>query len=88
MPFLSFHLTREETIRNAGGFLQRGADAVKLEGGAKRVEMIRALVDCEIPVMGHLGLTPQSVNVMGGYKVQGRTVDDALRLLEDAHSLQ
>lgn len=88
MPFLSFHLSPEETIRNAGGFLQRGADAVKLEGGAKRVVMIRALVDCEIPVMGHLGLTPQSVNVMGGYKVQGRTADDALRLLEDAHGLQ
>lgn len=88
MPFLSFHLSPEETIRNAGGFLQRGADAVKLEGGAKRVEMVRALVDCEIPVMGHLGLTPQSVNVMGGFKVQGRKVDDALRLLDDAHRLQ
>ncbi|WP_369726162.1 3-methyl-2-oxobutanoate hydroxymethyltransferase [Bradyrhizobium sp. LLZ17] len=88
MPFLSFHLSPEETIRNAGGFLQRGADAVKLEGGAKRVEMIRALADCEIPVMGHLGLTPQSVNVMGGFKVQGRTADEALRLLDDAHSLQ
>lgn len=88
MPFLSFHLNPEETIRNAGGFLQRGADAVKLEGGAKRVEMVRALVDCEIPVMGHLGLTPQSVNVMGGFKVQGRKTDDALRLLDDAHRLQ
>lgn len=88
MPFLSFHLSPEETIRNAGGFLQRGADAVKLEGGAKRVEMVRALFDCEIPVMGHLGLTPQSVNVMGGFKVQGRKADDALRLLDDAHRLQ
>lgn len=88
MPFLSFHLNPEETIRNAGGFLQRGADAVKLEGGAKRVEMVRALVDCEIPVMGHLGLTPQSVNVMGGFKVQGRKADDALRLLDDAYRLQ
>ncbi|MDA9476889.1 3-methyl-2-oxobutanoate hydroxymethyltransferase [Bradyrhizobium sp. CCBAU 65884] len=88
MPYLSFHLSPEETIRNAGGFLQRGADAVKLEGGARRLEMVRALVDCEIPVMGHLGLTPQSVNVMGGFKVQARTADDALRLLEDAHSLQ
>ncbi|WP_369726180.1 3-methyl-2-oxobutanoate hydroxymethyltransferase [Bradyrhizobium sp. LLZ17] len=88
LPFLSFHLGPEETIRNAGGFLQRGADAVKLEGGAKRVEMVRALVDCEIPVMGHLGLTPQSVNVMGGFKVQGRKADDALRLLDDAHRLQ
>ena len=88
MPFLSFHLSPEETIRNAGGFLQRGADAVKLEGGAKRVEIVRALVDCEIPVMGHLGLTPQSVNVMGGFKVQGRNADNALRLLDDAHRLQ
>ncbi|MDF0492723.1 3-methyl-2-oxobutanoate hydroxymethyltransferase [Bradyrhizobium yuanmingense] len=88
MPFLSFHLSPEDTIRNAGGFLQRGADAVKLEGGAKRVEMVRALVDREIPVMGHLGLTPQSVNVMGGFKVQGRKADDALRLLDDAHRLQ
>ena len=88
MPFLSFHLSIEDTIRNAGGFLQRGADAVKLEGGAKRLEMVRALVDCEIPVMGHLGLTPQSVNVMGGFKVQGRKADDALRLLDDAHRLQ
>ncbi|OSI73791.1 3-methyl-2-oxobutanoate hydroxymethyltransferase [Bradyrhizobium canariense] len=88
MPFLSFHLSPAETIRNAGGFLQRGADAVKLEGGAKRIEMVRALIDCEIPVMGHLGLTPQSVNVMGGFKVQGRRADDALRLLDDAHRLQ
>lgn len=88
MPFLSFHIGIEETIRNAGGFLQRGATAVKLEGGAKRIEMVRALVDCEIPVMGHLGLTPQSINVMGGFKVQGRSGDAALRLLDDAYSLQ
>lgn len=88
MPFLSFHLSPEDTIRNAGGFLQRGADAVKLEGGSKRVQMIHALVECEIPVMGHLGLTPQSVNTMGGFKVQGRKADDALRLLDDAHRLQ
>ncbi|MDE5447033.1 3-methyl-2-oxobutanoate hydroxymethyltransferase [Bradyrhizobium sp. CSA207] len=88
MPFLSFHLNAEDTIRNAGGFLQRGADAVKLEGGTKRIEMVRALVNCEIPVMGHLGLTPQSVNVMGGFKVQARKADDALRLLDDARRLQ
>ncbi|WP_439365797.1 3-methyl-2-oxobutanoate hydroxymethyltransferase [Bradyrhizobium sp. DASA03005] len=88
MPFLSFHVSVEETIRNAGGFLQRGAAAVKLEGGGKRIEMVRALVDCEIPVMGHLGLMPQSVNVMGGFKVQGRKADQALRLLDDAHRLQ
>jgi 3-methyl-2-oxobutanoate hydroxymethyltransferase len=88
MPYLSFHLTREETIRNAGSFLQLGAAAVKLEGGAKRLDMIHALLDAEIPVMGHLGLTPQSVNVMGGFKVQGRAEAQALSLLEDAHRLQ
>jgi 3-methyl-2-oxobutanoate hydroxymethyltransferase len=88
MPFLSFHLGVKETIGNAGGFLQRGAAAVKLEGGAKRIDMVRALVDCEIPVMGHLGLTPQSVNIMGGFKVQGRKADEALRLLDDACRLQ
>ena len=88
MPYLSFHLGVEDTLRNAGGFIQRGAQAVKLEGGAKRVPVIRALVDAEIPVMGHLGLTPQSVNPMGGYKVQGRVEADALALLEDAQALQ
>ncbi|UWU75806.1 3-methyl-2-oxobutanoate hydroxymethyltransferase [Bradyrhizobium huanghuaihaiense] len=88
MPFLSFHLGIKETIRNAGDFVRRGAAAVKLEGGANRVETVRALVDCEIPVMGHLGLTPQSVNVMGGYKVQGQRAEAALRLLDEAHRLQ
>lgn len=86
--FFNFHLSPAETVRNAGRFLQLGADAVKLEGGANRVEMIRALVECEIPVMGHLGLTPQSVNVMGAFRVQGRKADDALRLLDDAQCLQ
>jgi 3-methyl-2-oxobutanoate hydroxymethyltransferase len=88
MPYLSFHLSVEDTLRNAGGFLQRGAQAVKLEGGAKRLPMIHALIDAEVPVMGHLGLTPQSVNPMGGFKVQGRQKADALRLLEDAQKLQ
>lgn len=88
MPYLSFHLGVEDTLRNAGGFLQRGAQAVKLEGGAKRLPMIRALVDAEIPVMGHLGLTPQSVNAMGGYKVQGKAEADAIGILEDAQALQ
>ncbi|MDP1832870.1 MAG: 3-methyl-2-oxobutanoate hydroxymethyltransferase [Geothrix sp.] len=88
MPYLSFHLSVEDTLRNAGGFIQRGAQAVKLEGGAKRVPMIRALLDAEIPVMGHLGLTPQSVNLMGGFKVQGKQEASALRLLEDAQKLQ
>lgn len=88
MPYLSYHLGLEETVRNAGGFLQRGAQAVKLEGGAKRLPVIHALLDAEIPVMGHLGLTPQSVNPMGGFKVQGKQKADALRLLEDAQKLQ
>ena len=88
MPYLSFHLSIEDTIRNAGSFVQRGAQAVKLEGGAKRLPMIHALIDAEIPVMGHLGLTPQSVNPMGGFKVQGKHKADALRLVEDAQRLQ
>ncbi len=88
LPYLSFHLSVEDTLRNAGGFLQRGAQAVKLEGGAKRLPMVHALLDAEIPVMGHLGLTPQSVNPMGGYKVQGKLKADALGLLEDAQRLQ
>jgi 3-methyl-2-oxobutanoate hydroxymethyltransferase len=88
MPYLSYHLSVEDTVRNAGGFLQRGAQAVKLEGGTKRLPMIHALIDAEIPVMGHLGLTPQSVNPMGGFKVQGKQKSDALRLLEDAQKLQ
>lgn len=88
MPYLSYHLGLEDTLRNAGGFMQRGAQAVKLEGGQKRLPVIKALVDAEIPVMGHLGLTPQSVNIMGGYKVQGREGHEAVRILEDALRLQ
>jgi 3-methyl-2-oxobutanoate hydroxymethyltransferase len=88
MPYLSYHLGHEKAIRNAGGFLQRGAQGVKLEGGAKRVPVIRALLDAEIPVMGHIGLTPQSIHVMGGYKVQGRIAEGALAILEDAQRLQ
>ncbi len=88
MPYLSYHLSFEETLRNAGGFLQRGAGAVKLEGGASRAATVRALVEAEIPVMGHLGLTPQSVARMGGFKVQGRAEADAERMVEDALALE
>ncbi len=88
MPYLSYHLGIDETIRNAGGFLQRGAQAVKLEGGQKRLPVIKALVEAEIPVMGHLGLTPQSVNAMGGYKIQGKEGPSAVRILEDALRLE
>ncbi len=87
LPWLSFHLSVEDTVRNAAVLVRAGAQAVKLEGGAKRVRMIEALVDAEIPVMGHLGLTPQSVHVMGGFRVQGRSDDDASRLLDDARAL-
>ena len=88
MPFLSYHLGTEDTLRNAGGFVQRGAQGVKLEGGANRVPVVRALVQAEIPVMGHLGLTPQSIHRMGGYKIQGRVGPDAVNLVEDALRLQ
>ena len=85
MPYMSFHSTPKETLYNASRFIQEGkADAVKLEGGSKRKNMIEALIDAEIPVMGHLGLTPQSKNVMGGYKIQGKTLELATKLLEDA----
>jgi 3-methyl-2-oxobutanoate hydroxymethyltransferase len=88
LPYLSYHLGLEDAIRNAGGFIQRGAQGVKLEGGASRVPVIRALVEAEIPVMGHLGLTPQAVHRMGGFKVQGRAGKDAVALVEDALRLQ
>ena len=88
MPYLSYDLGLVESLRNAGGFIQKGAQGVKLEGGGKRVPVVRALVDAEIPVMGHLGLTPQAFHRMGGYKVQGREGRVALELLEDALRLQ
>jgi len=89
MPYMSFHSTPKETLYNASRFIQEGkADAVKLEGGNKRKEMIEVLINAEIPVMGHLGLTPQSKNIMGGYKIQGRTLELATKLLEDAILLE
>jgi 3-methyl-2-oxobutanoate hydroxymethyltransferase len=89
LPWLSYHVSVEETIRNAGRLVQDGgAEAVKLEGGRKRLPMVTALVDTEIPVMGHIGLTPQSVHAMGGYKVQGRLVDEARELIDDAKALE
>ncbi len=88
MPWLSYHLDSADAVRNAARFVREaGADAVKLEGGAKRVPAIRAILDAEIPVMGHLGLTPQSVLRIGGYKVQGRSEEQARELLEDAQAL-
>lgn len=89
MPFLSYHLSVEETLRNAGKFLQQGgAKAVKIEGGEQVVPMVKALTSAGIPVMGHLGLTPQSIHQLGGYRVQGKTIDDANKLIADAHALQ
>ncbi len=88
MPFLSYQISIPEGLRNAGRFLQEaGADAVKVEGGAFRAELVRAFVQNGIPVLGHIGLTPQSCNVIGGYKVQGRTRADADRLIEDGRTL-
>jgi 3-methyl-2-oxobutanoate hydroxymethyltransferase len=88
LPWLSYHVSVEDTVRNAAQLIRAGAQAVKLEGGRKRLPMIEALVDAEIPVMGHIGLTPQSINAMGGFKVQGRKHDAALALAEDAKALQ
>ncbi len=88
MPWLSFHVSEEETIRNAGRFIREaGAQAIKLEGGRKRLNIIKALLDAEIPVMGHLGLTPQSFYAMGGYRVQGKGTKDAVELVKDAQAL-
>ncbi len=88
LPYLTFHLTPQDTLRNAGRLIQEaGVDAVKLEGGRERVDHIRALLDAEIPVMGHLGLTPQSVLRFGGHRVQGREEARAERLVEDARIL-
>jgi len=85
MPFMSYQVSVEEAVRNAGRFLQQGnMDAVKLEGGHERVEAIRAITGAGIPVMGHLGLTPQSVHQLGGFRAQGKTAGAAKRLLEDA----
>jgi 3-methyl-2-oxobutanoate hydroxymethyltransferase len=88
MPWLSFHTSVEDTVNNAGRLVREGgAEAVKLEGGRKRLDMIEAVLDAEIPVMGHLGLTPQSVHAMGGYRVQGKQATAAYELLSDAHAL-
>lgn len=89
LPFLSYQVSIGEALRNGGRFLQEaGAQAVKLEGGRERAETVRALVETGIPVMGHLGLTPQSVHQLGGYRVQGRTEEAARRLMEDALALE
>ncbi len=89
MPYGSFHTGDNKAVRNALKLMKHGgAEAVKLEGGRNRVDLVNRLVDEEIPVMAHVGLTPQSVHKMGGYRVQAKTADAAKMLIEDAHSLQ
>ena len=89
MPYMSYHVSVEETVRNAARLMIEGrAQAVKLEGGAEFAAEVRALTRASIPVMGHLGLTPQSVNAFGGFKVQGKTMASAQKLLDDARALQ
>jgi len=88
MPFLSYQTGLRDAIRNAGRLLQAGAEAVKLEGGRSMEAVIRAIVACDIPVMGHIGLTPQSVHRMGGYRVQGKTDAQRERLFDDAAAVQ
>jgi 3-methyl-2-oxobutanoate hydroxymethyltransferase len=88
MPFLSYGVSIQETVKNAGRLIQEGnAKAVKIEGGRFLTPHIKALVDVGIPVMGHIGLTPQSIHALGGYRVQGKSEEDARRLLEDAQIL-
>ena len=89
MPFMSYHTSVDDALRNAALFIQEaGAQAVKLEGGVTVAERVKRLVDCGIPVMGHIGLTPQSIHQLGGYKVQGKTLEAATRLLKDAKALE
>jgi len=89
LPFMSYQVSAEQAVLNAGRFLQEaGMDAVKLEGGRERLDAVRAIVAAGIPVMGHLGLTPQSVQQLGGFRAQARTAPAARRLLEDARMLQ
>jgi 3-methyl-2-oxobutanoate hydroxymethyltransferase len=87
MPWMSYHVSVEDTVRNAATLVRAGAQAVKLEGGRKRVDMIKATIDAEIPVMGHIGLTPQSIHALGGYKVQGKQAAAAAALVDDAVAL-
>lgn len=89
MPYLSYHISIEDAIRNAGRALKEaGAEAVKIEGGEEMIDKISAMLGAKIPVMGHLGLTPQSVNLFGGYKVQGNSLEVAKRLINDSLLLE
>lgn len=89
MPYMSYHADRDEAVKNAGRFIKEaGAEAVKIEGGRKRLRTVRAILDAEIPVMGHIGLTPQSIHMMGGYRVQGKVIAKAEELIKDARLLE
>lgn len=89
MPFMSYHVSVEEAVRNAGRLVKEGgAEAVKLEGGKNIIDNVKAIVDAQIPVIGHLGLTPQSVNAFGGFKVQGKEEKNARQIIEDAKLLE
>ena len=89
MPFMTYHTNTADALRNAARFIQEGgAQAIKLEGGVTVAETVKRIVECGIPVMGHIGLTPQSVHQLGGHKVQGKTSEAAERLLNDARALE
>lgn len=89
MPFMSYHNTLQEAVANAGRIIKEtGAHSIKLEGGREMALKVKAIVEAQIPVMGHLGLTPQSLNVMGGFKVQGKSEEAAKKILEDAKALE
>lgn len=89
MPFLSYHVSAEDAVRNAGRIIKEsGADAVKIEGGENVIDAISAIIKAQIPVVGHLGLTPQSVNVFGGFKVQGKSNEQAQKIIEQAKLLE
>jgi 3-methyl-2-oxobutanoate hydroxymethyltransferase len=88
MPFMSYQVSTEDAVRNAGRLIQAGAAAVKLEGGAVMADRVKAMTSLGIPVVGHLGMTPQSVHALGGYKVQGKVEDQVARLLDDARALE
>src|SRR5690606_23231641 len=89
MPFLSYHISIEESIRNAGRLIKEGnAHAVKLEGGRDVIDKVEGIVKAQIPVMGHIGLTPQSINMFGGFKVQGKTIEQIQNLIDDAKCLE
>jgi len=88
LPWMSYHVSVEDTVRNAAKLIRAGAGAVKLEGGSRRAPMVEAIISAQIPVMGHVGLTPQSVHAMGGFKVQAKSAETARSLIEDAKVLQ